>query len=405
MILTNSNQRHDFTLFQIEKGIRDGQEISIASAFFSETDLLKTMTKKACSIRLIVRLGFPTSPVSLRFALQNPSIEIKCYTTPKFHPKFYLIGKEFAILGSSNLTKSGLLLNREANILLPSDDPSFEELEEVFEMMWEDAYPLTMDMVDKYEKAVSGLEQANAQSEQKIIREIGQFECNDFDVTKTSALQKQIDREIRQYRAFLAQFDILRDVYTRDKRRKEPRVPIHIEIDQFLNWIFDDQGASQEYSKQPVRTGNNLIDNIQMWINAYHDSSSNTTTEIYEIRYKYLMESLSSRESIKKMGIVDFEKVLMKVYSFEEHVRRYDQGVSFRSNNASKVKETFTYLLFAGGNVEERIIRCFKDPKYKLDGVGASTVKELFGWVNKEDMPIYNERVRKAMLFLGFNLQ
>jgi HKD family nuclease len=71
------------------------------------------LVEKGCTIRLIVRLEYPTNAHSLRDIFDKRNVSICYYTGTQFHPKLYIFGNKIAFVGSSNLTENGLMVNQE----------------------------------------------------------------------------------------------------------------------------------------------------------------------------------------------------------------------------------------------------------------------------------------------------
>ena len=74
----------------------------------------------------------------------------------------------------------------------------------------------------------------------------------------------------------------------------------------------------------------------------------------------------------------------------------------YNRNDFGKIKATIKYLLYGKDNYIERIFNCIYVDSYKLNYFGAAAVKELYGYMNKDDFPIYNGRIMKSMSYLGF---
>ena len=141
-IITNSNKPHDRMNPILLDQAQSGTEIKIASAFFTSFEVLEKMASNETEIKMIVRLGFGTSPSELKKALGLKNVSIRVFTGTRFHPKFYIFGTRVAYLGSSNLTGSGLMENQEINIEIEGDEPVFSELEDAFIEYWNAAHPL-----------------------------------------------------------------------------------------------------------------------------------------------------------------------------------------------------------------------------------------------------------------------
>lgn len=138
-LFTNTNSKKDFFSNGLMQEIQKDMDIYIASAFFTEVDVIHELVKNNCRIRIIVRLGFPTSPFALKHLLKHKNIEARFYTSHEFHPKLYIWGEKKIFVGSANLTKAALLRNQEIMIGILPDDLRFEELSYLFLEYWQEA--------------------------------------------------------------------------------------------------------------------------------------------------------------------------------------------------------------------------------------------------------------------------
>ncbi|WP_039925081.1 phospholipase D family protein, partial [Treponema sp. JC4] len=103
--------------------------IYVATAFFSNTDILKQFMYKRCNIKLIIRLNTGTSAKELEKLtpfMYSGQIEIRFFTDEHFHPKFYIFGDKTAFIGSSNLTNNGIEENQEMNIQIDDKETIFQ---------------------------------------------------------------------------------------------------------------------------------------------------------------------------------------------------------------------------------------------------------------------------------------
>jgi hypothetical protein len=83
-VFANRSTRGDFVLNEIEKrGVQDC-EVFIAVAFFTQSEVVIRLLEKGCKVRLIVRLGFPTSPRAID-AVKN-KVDLRVYSSMSFHP-------------------------------------------------------------------------------------------------------------------------------------------------------------------------------------------------------------------------------------------------------------------------------------------------------------------------------
>lgn len=151
LILTNNKEKClEDLLFEFGE---NADKIFIASAFFSDTKLLKEWTKLNKNIQLIVSLRFPTSCDSIREIFQNKNITIR-FLGNTFHSKFYVFFKDekpFAcIIGSSNFTGGGLRKNIETNAILRDSTYLNDIVGQISELM-KLSLPLENKVLEDYE--------------------------------------------------------------------------------------------------------------------------------------------------------------------------------------------------------------------------------------------------------------
>ena len=154
-LYTNRNSLSDFVKNGILSAIQGGTDVYIAVAFFTESDVVQEIIKAGCHVRMIVRLGFPTSPLAIKKLMNSNDVEIRFYTDRSFHPKLYIFGDKLALVGSANLTTSAILTNQEVVVSVKSEDERFSELAALFSGYWEEASVLTKDEINKYESIYS----------------------------------------------------------------------------------------------------------------------------------------------------------------------------------------------------------------------------------------------------------
>jgi len=76
LLYTNANSRGDFVQNALTGTARKDEGVFIATAFFTEYEVLRSISQRSGRIRLIVRLGFPTSPNALRRALNDQNVGV-----------------------------------------------------------------------------------------------------------------------------------------------------------------------------------------------------------------------------------------------------------------------------------------------------------------------------------------
>lgn len=406
-LITNKNKENDrMKKVLIDQGINT--HVYIASAFFSESDVTLNMTNRNCTIMLIVRLDFGTSPDALRDILGNPKIDIRFFTGTNFHPKFYIFGTRTAYVGSANFTKKGLTTNNEVTIEFDSEEPIFDELYSVFWDYWNQAEVLTSEKLEIFASIIN--ECKNPEPFRAIKNKIGSVEFDNVNRPKdiSSSEEKYITNFRKQYQLYISKFNQLKEIYKGTGIRRYPHIPLRIEVDRFLWWIREIYIKGDSYKDTPIKTLLEIETCVLPFINDFSISSNSYLDNTAAPHYLDISIGFSSQEKIDHLEYKDLFILLLNVYAFHDSSRYHNGGreqmrIDFENNNTlPKIKNTLKYLLYGKEEYEKRIFKCLYLEEYKLQGFGEHSLKELYGLVNNNDIPICNGRTLKSMEWLGF---
>lgn len=413
-LFTNSNDKHDFLRTALLNSIKENDNIFIATAFFSDTEIINKAVEKNCNIKLIVRLSLATSIERLKEIYKKENVYVRFFTSDTFHPKLYIFGSTKAFIGSSNLTKSGISRNQEINISIESDNQNFDDLISIFYDYWESAEVLDDNIIEKYSKIEEEYYNVDIQIKnfkQKLQEEIGDFKFNNIttiDNTKKSKKFSYVSDFKRKYQIFLERYKKLTEMYTSSLEklnmdRKYKDIPLKIEIDQFLNWIKENKiKKGESYDKI---NDDKIESKLKLLIEEYYNS--------YNIESKYIDDYKKCRYTLKKDNIdtVSYNELydaLLFINAFRDR-RRFFSSNSMKeeflnlNNNSKNIIKTITYLLYDSEQYEIKMANCIYDKYFKLKEFGENCIKELFGvMIDDENIPLCNDRVFEAMEYLGF---
>ena len=245
--------------------------------------------------------------------------------------------------------------------------------------------------------------------DQLIINEIGEVEFNNVGQEghtrdKNSAYVSEFRK---QYQVYISRFNTLRAEYEGTGLRKFPDVPLRIEIDKFLWWIREYNAPGNSYQIGYTRIGDKFHRFVEPLIREFVSDDDPDLEEQTVPRFKEIAQGFASREKIESMDIEMLYENLLKVHAFSSS-RRFKGGhdkmkeVFLEENSVENIKKTVLYLLFGDEDYAIRIDRCVSNPEFKLQDFGENSVKELYGLVNPNDIPICNGRTLKSMEWLGF---
>lgn len=419
-LYTNRTSRSDFIRDAINNLANGKEYIYIATAFFTEAGIIEDFLKKSCHIRLIVRLGYPTSPHALSKIVGRDSIEVRFYSDQSFHPKLYIFGNKEALVGSANLTGAAVTTNQEIMLSITSEDDRFIELINLFSSYWEEARVLTEEILKKYQALYTKYNKIyfDIDSLQSSIKQdIGNVIYHNigWEIKKPSKNDQFITDYEKIYQVSLTAFNKIRTLYEKFGRRKvqESQIPLRLEIDSFISFVRQIHATGDSWEKTEKGWGQKQISLVNSCIDEWFTTPWPYFEEtIVKINYPKLIKAFSSVQSIKSSSDDDLFDALCTVHSFYEQLRFSKGGLPrlkedfFSENDASKIRESLVYLLF--GNDASLIIRMAKllfDRSYKLRIFGQSNVQELVGWHNKEDYPVINGRTTKILRYFGFDVK
>lgn len=398
------------------------QIINIAVAFFTNSDVILKLLEQGCIVRLIVRLNEGTKPDELRKIYGKENLEIKYFTRETFHPKLYIVESYALYLGSSNLTKPGLSTNTELNLKIDYEDNSdiFDELSSLFDDYWVNAQPLSSEDLKKFESIITNhksiVTEKNTCSTD-ILNEIGDYGINNVTIlsdSKASEEKKEKDKlkqfigdTKRSYGNYVNAFRIVESLYNETAERKWTDIPLRIEVDRFLWWLGQTQYKKEEWNIKTLYNNEKRREIIRTLKKDFLLDTKNFDEKSTE-NYFILNDKFRTKDDIVDLGEDELFEVLYMIYAFGTHAQ-YEGGKAglkeefYTRNTIEKIKETLIYLLHSSDDYILRLYQCIKG-KYKLNLFGEHSVKELYGYINSDNNPIYNGRIQHSMSWLGFGI-
>jgi HKD family nuclease len=259
-VFANRKLRSDFVISELQRrGVKDS-DVLIAVAFFTEADVVTMLLDKGCKIRMVVRLGFPTSPTALDSIRHHENMSLRFYSSRSFHPKLYIFGDEVALVGSANLTHTAITSNQEVMVGIAGDDERFGELAGIFQNYWDEAEVLTDDKLRTYAQAYKKFEGFESAAD-KLAREVADALGNtapaniDRGDKKRSKQSLFLDNYRKTYQEAVRAFGVVRRAYEATGYRKtaEADIPLRLEIDSFISFVRDTETTGDSWGAGPLR--------------------------------------------------------------------------------------------------------------------------------------------------------
>jgi len=419
-MFTNRNSHSDFAISAIERFGRQSSVVKIAVPFFTDIGTVEWLATKGCQVRLIVRLGFPTSADALRELLRNEKVQVRFFTDPAFHSKLYVFGDHTALIGSANLTGRALRTNQEILVTVYSNDHRFDELAVLFSEYWDDAKVLTEEelktyeyLCRKYDRASSGI----LQLEQDIIKGLGRVTSKNITRDKTKGTEEDayIDDYRKTFQETVSAFNEVRGLYeSTGKRKVSPdTIPIRLEVDSFISFVREKHAQGDSWADVPIlNTVAERSSKILPLISEWYDTEWKWfESHIVKEGYPLLKSIFESAESVKAATDDNLFDSLCVIHSFLERRRFYRGGLPnlrvafFSKNDRDSINRNLSYLIFGRDETVRRMCNLIFGAGHKLNHFGRSNVQELIGWINHEELPVINGRTTKVLRYFGFDVR
>ncbi|MGB0834764.1 MAG: phospholipase D family protein [Psychrobium sp.] len=417
-LYTNTSSKGDFVKNGINSSALEFTDIYIATAFFTEYELIEELTAKGCSVKLIVRLGFPTCPKALKKVMLKDDVDIRFFTSNSFHPKLYIFGNNNALVGSANLTRAAIQSNQEVVVNIGSNDSRFNELQMLFDDYWQEATVLCYESLKKYNSIYEKANQAHKliiSFDNDVIDLLGDKNYTNIERGKVKSTKQSIfyDGYSKSYQEATSAFTKILDVYNEKPRKTlNETIPLRLEVDSFFSFVRDRHAKVDKWKRTTIGWDNQKREHvaalIDEWLNTPWDHFDNT---IVHKNYPKITSVFSSATQIINSTYDEIIEALCVLHAFYEQLRFHKGGLdslklNFKAaNDVEKVKRTLVYLIFGRGNVIERMADCIYSKEYQLSYFGESTVQELIGWINNENLPVINGRTTKILRYFGFKVK
>jgi hypothetical protein len=411
-LFTNCPRNRDFTLNYFYWYAKEARTAQLACPFFTTAEPVKILKGAGCGkVQLLVRLCEATSPDALAAARGYEGVDIRYYTDGTFHAKFYILGDR-AMIGSANLTNSGMMANRELSIVLDASDPRFDELPAYFDELWSapPAAVLTPEALARFRewhrtatmpqlppmRGVPAAEPVNVNVRSQNISSARTY-LESFRVTYFETLipdYRIVEQLYREHGVRHLGFEEVSETY---------------EIDRFLFWARGFT-TDEDLPQHPIRSGDDLRANIRQHIGEWFATGNVNIDGDRLRRITALQELFANAENLGTVEMNGITDMLQGSAAFVEMLRFTKGGLQNhiaafkRDNTIENIRRVFHHLSFGPGDFVQRIYDCVYTSEYKLAHWGRNCTLELFGWINHDGAPPFNGRIIKALRYLGFDV-
>ena len=413
-VFANRTERRDFIVNEFERLAIEESDVYIATAFFTESDVVRRLVDKRCKVHLVVRLGFPTDPDAIARAMGLAHVQLRVYTGTGFHPKLYLF-EDAALVGSANLTLQAITTNQEVMVSIDAQDDRFSELVTVFDEYWRGARVPTSQQLKDYRQFYAACQRHAAaidQVERQVLERLGDHSPANIQRGQKKESKQSVFLESfrRNYQEALAAFEILQRTYRDTGYRKvnESVIPLRLEIDSFISFVRERHIEGESWRQAPLRTPSEQDVLIRGLIDEWRETYwKHFEEDIVRRNFPLLQAVFQSKESVMSADDDLLVDALGSLHSFYERLRFFEGGFAslkrefLAANDSRRVRLSLAHLVFGDGEVEARMADLVFDPSWKLQQFGRSNVQELVGWCNREARPVVNGRTTMVLRYFG----
>jgi hypothetical protein len=404
----------DFVLNPFRTMVQASQNLWIAAPYVSKTDELVEAANKGKSVCLLVGLNACTAPEALSAVFDLASCEIR-YFTRRFHAKIYLFDNS-ALIGSSNLTLSGMQLNREGTMIVDEQD-DLDEVRSLFNELWNAASILTSETLEVFTLKYNAIARNKPDIDGLLESAVGKAEPANANVgsakkSAKGAFHEELRRTVHQYRNSFN--EVTKIIEENQLRRAELEdIGIANETNRFVNWVRLTYAIGKEsWQDAPFQSVDDRRSLILKLGKEWKQASKSQVPDDYIDWLRTVQKTFGTRDAIDNASQSQLSEGLMCLHAFHEQKRFTSGGAinlasTFWDENEGKVdivRTRLKYLLFGGGEFISRLHDVLYKPERKIRNFGRFCSLELFGTIKPSEFPPVNGRIAKGLRFLGFNV-
>jgi hypothetical protein len=278
-----------FTLDFFALNAPGASQAYLASPFVSTFKPISLLTERGCNVRLLVRLCSITPPQVIRQALADPNVTLRYYTSRSFHAKLYIID-DIALVGSANLTDSGLMTNREVSVVLRRErDPAFDDLPAMFNLFWDYADTMTPEICSRYEQAFRTIgnakEEAAFQAHLETLVGAASPPSAKVGSDRVSARRSFIQGLRRKYdEQLIPAFREVAEIFAGLGRRRPEFAGAdpEIELGRFLGWLRIVRAPGDSWQASPLVGGSQRQQRIESFLHEWLDTNDTAVGDLFQ---------------------------------------------------------------------------------------------------------------------------
>ncbi len=315
-----------------------------------------------------------------RFAVHRP---IRSLTG--VHAKLY-IADETVLLTSANLTEMAFTRRYEAGCVLTGKHA--QDLVAFYESLWDSAEDVDLELI-KFTKSRRGNIDENSH---------GAGLTKLYGLPAAPAASTKGTREFADYSHFLEVYRDFVDAYLQAGRRDSRKLPLYLETDKFLNYLFHDdpKTPSFPYKKKAARvlSERERQREIKKYRARFRKTNLQTT---FHLKNSRNIRKLLAKSKVSHLNAMEVATVAGSLNCFGMALAK---ARFLKSNDLATIRKAWFELIHGSADLKLRMNRC----REMLYGFGKSAIQETLGYYDPKKFPLRNENTNAGLRFLGYKV-
>ncbi len=426
-----------------ENYARKTESVEAAVAYATDASLLFDWCwEKNIRLTYYGRLdaGVAVNANILQWFLNKKSPDYVCKLVELHHAKVIWWHGAGLYIGSANLTDNAWNnVNVEAGVFFEEDEIDDEmksNIDEMFTTLEENSTPLTDEVLSKMKERENILKRNMADAEEFLNSPVFKRWDGLGHVSPKDAKKKKLDKFLDEWRKTLQDLRNIGDLVSLPENRPawvKDAAPTGALADQFLHahyyqTIYKKADYDDFFKKNESRKAEALNETVKWWKNL---PKAPTDEDVMLNVSAPFLQSALTKESLVAMNEDGFHDICKRIHSITDYARRVrnisvnlpdDVGAYTReqkiealakriwndgASDGGRVKELLLYILYDGTDEQlpERLWQGVMTPKWKIAGLGISSLGEIVGWALPDRFPPRNGRTSKALRSLGYDVK
>lgn len=316
------------------------------------------------------------------------------------HAKVYIADDE-AIVTSANLTRTAFVKRHEVGLRLTGEDA--KAVADVYDGWWRrgNCKDIGLDELLAMKKDRRGWPQPKQDGDEPGAEAMPDL----WKLPEDPGGPDEAGHEFGDYDAFLSYYREFADSY-KSAQRLWPDVPLYLETDSFLNYLFHEATGRPSYpymQKKPRAFGGEDARRVEIarWAGRFTADAGREQAAVWvreKSEFSKQIRSLLAPDRIDTISREDVKVAASGLNCMASLALNRVRFLNPRNNDLSDIRAGWKELLHSTGAPSARMERC----RARLNYFGRSAIPELLGFYWPEKYPLRNRNVNAGLRFFGY---